>query len=183
MGVFLLASEDAAGHGAAQTDVLAFSWLPAITTLLVFLVAFGFLYLRVWPRIVRALDERQAKIRAEIESAEETRRRADEALAEYQRSLAEARAEAARLIAQARADAQAVAAELRARNEVELTELRQRAAREIEHARTAAVAELHTHAVTLAADIAAKILRREITPHDQQRLLDDSLRELAGRAR
>ncbi len=175
----LLAAEEAA-HAPQQPDLMALTWLPAVTSLVVFLIAFLFLYVRVWPRIVQGLEDRQKKIRQEIENAEQAREQAKAALAEYETELANARHEANEMIAQAKADAKAVAKELRDRNEVELAEMKQRAQRDLDGAKRAAISELHAEAATLAADIAGKILKREISIADQKRLVDESLEELAG---
>ncbi len=172
----LLAAEDAVEHA----EVLALNWLPAVTTLVVFLLAFGFLYVKVWPKIVGGLEQREAKIRQEIESAEAAREQAKAALAEYQRELSGARDEANQMITKAKTDAKAVAEQLRARNETELAQMRERVAREIDNAKRAALAELHGEAANLAAEIAGKILQREISSQDQQRLIDESLRELTS---
>ncbi len=174
---FLLAAEEAAQH-AEVLDIG--NWMPAVTSLVVFLVAFGFLYVKVWPKIVGGLEDRQAKIRNEIEAAEAAREQANQALADYEKQLASAREEANQMIAKARADAQATAQELRARNEAELAQLKERARREIEGAKQAAITELHAEAVTLAAEIATKILAREITAEDQQQLIEQSLREMTS---
>ena len=163
-----------------HAEVMALNLLPAITSMVVFLLAFGFLYLKVWPKILGGLEDRDQKIRQEIANAEEAREKANAALAEYERELASARQEANDLIAQARADAKAVATELRDRNEAELTEMKQRAIRELETAKRAAITELHAETAMLAADIAGRILKREISAADQQRLVEESLGELAG---
>lgn len=181
-GIHLLLGADEPAHAATHAEVMAMEWLPAVTTVIVFLVAFGFLYVKVWPRIIKGLDDRQQKIHEEIRSAEEAREQAKAALAEYESQLAGARQEAGEMIAKAKADAQAVAAELRARNETELNEMKQRATRELQSAKHAAITELHAEAATLAADIAGKILKREISAADQKRLVDESLEELAGAA-
>ena len=172
---FLLAADDP-----THAEVMAVHWMPAVTTLVVFLLAFGFLYIKIWPKIIGGLEDRQNKIRREITNAEEAREKANAALAKYEQELASARQEATELIAQARADAKAVAAELRQRNEVELGEMKRRATRDLQNAKHTAIMELHTEAATLAADIAGKILKREISAADQQRLVDESLAELAS---
>jgi F-type H+-transporting ATPase subunit b len=156
-----------------------FNWLPAVTSLIIFSIVFVVLYLKVWPSIVQGLDARQQKIRDEIAGAEQAREQAKAALREYEQSLASARQEANQMIARARADAKAVGEELRARNEAELTELKNRAMREIDGARAASIADLHAQAASLATAIAGRILQREITVEDQQRLVDESLRQLA----
>ncbi len=163
-----------------HAEAMALNALPAITSLVVFLLAFGFLYFKVWPKILKGLDDRDQKIRQEIANAEEAREKANAALAEYQKELASARQEANELIAQARDDAKAVAKDLRDRNEVQLVEMKQRATRDIESAKRAAITDLHAQSASLAADIAARILKREISAEDQQRLVDESLGELAG---
>lgn len=172
----MLAAEESLGP-------MAFNWVPYFTTLVVFAVVFGILATVIWPKILGALDAREQKILSDLRSADEAREQAKRALADYERSLAQAREEAGRMIAQAKAAATATAAELRARNEVELGELKQRAAREIAAAKTAAVSEIHTEAANLAAAMARKILGREVTVGDQQRLVEESLREMEAARR
>src|SRR5688500_9306054 len=65
--------------------------LPFITAIVVFGLAFLVLYLLVWPKITKGLDDRDRKIREEIEAAEAARAKANAALAEYERNLASAR--------------------------------------------------------------------------------------------
>jgi len=177
------AAEHAAPHAEHLEVIDTGSMLPMITALVVFLVTFGILYIKVWPTIVKGLDDREAKIRNEIESAEQAREQAKSALAEYQENLASARDEANKMIVQARADAKAVGDELRSRNEAELVELKARATKEIETARQAAVNSIYAEASNLAVQMASKILQREVNAGDQQRLVDDSLRELANAGR
>jgi F-type H+-transporting ATPase subunit b len=173
-----------AADGAEHTELMDLSnWMPAVTTLVVFGIAFIFLAVKVWPQITKGLDDRQNKILQEIESAEEARRQADAALEEYRENLATARQEASDMIAKARSDAKATAESLRAQNETELSEMKDRATRDIGAAKRAAITEIHDEAATLAASIATKILQREITSDDQKRLVEESLRELAESAR
>jgi len=167
---------------AAEGSPVSVQIAPLITTLVVFVVFFLILAKTVWPKITAGLDDRDRKIREEIESAEEAREQAKAALAEYESSLASARKEAAEMIAHAKSDAKAAADELKRRNEAELVELKQSANREIDAAKQAAINELHAEATTLAVAVAGKIIGREITAEDQQRLVEESLRELARSA-
>jgi len=168
---------------ADQAAPMQFDWVAHVFTLVVALVAFAILQRLVWPVITKALDAREAKILGDLKAADEAREQAKAALADYERSLANARQEATKMIGQARADAEAVAAELRARNESELSELKQRAMREIDAARLAAVTDLHAESAQLALMIATRILKREVTSDDQQRLVEESLQELAAARR
>lgn len=152
--------------------------VPAITSVVVFLVFFVLVRMLVWPKITKGLDEREAKILHEIEAAEEAREKARAAQADYERSLEDARENAREMISKARADAKTTADEMLARNETELANMKQRATADIENAKQAAIGALHNEAANLAAAIAGKILQREISVEDQQRLVEESLREL-----
>ena len=57
----------------------------------------------------------------------------------------------------------------------DLAERARRAGEEIENARRAAIAELESHAATLAVSIAGRILKREINPADQKRMIEESM--------
>lgn len=154
--------------------------LPAIMALVVFTAVLGFLGTVVWPKISTALDERSAKIQGEIDAAEEARAQARQALEQYEASLAEARAEAQKMIDETKAQQAALAAELRAKSEAELNQLKDRARREIESAKRAAISEIYAHTATLASSVAGKILERELSASDHQKLVDEAIGELAS---
>ncbi len=165
---------------AGEANPVAVQLLPLLTTLVVFGIAFFILKSKVWPRIEAGLDERDRKIRAEIQAAEEAREKAAKALTEYEESLAAARHEAADMIARAKATAKQAGDDLRKRNEEDLADMKQRATREILAAKQTAIAEIHNEASSLAATIASKILQREISVDDQDRLVEESLKELSS---
>lgn len=182
-GVDPHASDVAAGHTVGHEVVGA---LPTVkqgivtgaTAIVVFLLVFAVLAVKVWPTITKALDERAAKIREEIESAEMARKQAKDALEQYQQSLAQARAEAQKMLEQTKAQQTALAAELKAKADSELAQMRERAMRDIDAAKRAAISEIYTDAASMASLVAGKILRREIRPADQQALVEESLAKL-----
>ena len=170
----------AAGDG-AEPSLLDPNLLANLTGIVVFLVALAVLWIFVWPKIVKGLDDRNEKILSEIKSAEDARAQAKSALADYERELATAREEASQMINDARAQAKQLAEELREKNEKELADRMARANADIEAAKSEAVADLHGQAATLATLIAGKILDREITSGDNQKLVEESLAELGNR--
>jgi F-type H+-transporting ATPase subunit b len=154
-----------------------------ITALAVFLIVLVILSWKVWPTISKGLDERARKIRTSIEEAEQAQTQARAALEQYERNLASARAEAQKMLDDAKSRQQAITAELKLKADAELAMMRDKAKRDIDAAKSAAIAEIHAHATSLATAMAAKILKREINPGDQQRLIQESLQEMgAGRA-
>ena len=169
----------AGGGGLLQPDAWGALWNLALFLLLFFVLARF-----VWPHILNALNAREEKIRSDIAGAEAANRQAQQTLADYQRQLSESHAEARKLVEQARVDAEAVRQRIVAETESEAARLRKRAAEEIEQAKNAATQELYARASELSVAVAEKILKRQITEADTQRLIDQSLAELdsvAGR--
>jgi F-type H+-transporting ATPase subunit b len=173
-----LAAEAAADGGEKQASVTDFAPVTFAAALICFGVAFAVLAKFAWPQITKQLDEREAKIRDEIESAERARESADKALKEYESSLAEARQRADAMIEETKAEQSRMAAKLREESEAELNQMRDSARRDIDAAKRAAVAEVYQEAAIVAAAVAEKILQRELNEHDQQRLVDETLNEI-----
>ncbi len=183
--VALAAPAEEGGSG-ANAELLARpeTAVPAmVAAILMFFLLFFLLKKMAWGAILKGLNDRETKIRTEIESAENARAQATRALEEYQRELAKARAESSAMIQQARADAQRVADELRAKNETELTAMKNKAKEEIEAAKRAALTELYNETAMLSTQIAGRILHREIRPADHARLVEESLAQIGSLGR
>jgi len=152
--------------------------IPGVTAIVLFLIVFGILKVKVWPMIVTGLDERNEKIVGEIAAAEDARMMAKEALNEYEKNLADARAQAQQMLEETKAAQGELAAQLKARAEVELNEMREKAKLDIDGAKKQAIDELYSESVNLATVMAGKILQREVSVNDEQRLMEESLAEL-----
>ncbi len=168
-------------HGGAASPVTfdPRQGLPsAITAIVVFLIVMGVLSTMVWPKIVKGLDERNEKIVGEIAAAEQARAQAKEALDEYEKNLAAARAESQKMLEETRAQQAQLAAQLKANADAELSAMREKALSEIEVAKKQALGELYNESVNLATVMAGKILQRQVSVEDQQRLMDESIAEM-----
>lgn len=176
-----LAAED--DHGAAAHAEGGMNVMPQIAPFIAALILFTGVVLVLnkfaWPAILKALQERENKIKGDIESAERTRKQAERALQEYEKALSEARGEASKMLEETKAEQQRIAADLRARTEAELNAMRDAAKRDIEAAKKAAIAEVYGHMADTATGIASKILQRELNPDDQRQLVEESLGQLA----
>jgi len=82
------------------------------------------------------------------------------------------------MIEETRASQGALAAQLKATADAELSAMREKAISEIESAKKQALNELYNESVNLATVMAGKILAREVTVDDQQKLMDESLAEM-----
>jgi F-type H+-transporting ATPase subunit b len=147
-------------------------------TVIVFLLLLAVLWRFAWGPLMKALEEREARIAKRIADAEELRRAAEERLKEYERRIAAAKDEAAALIAEGRRDAEEVHGEIMATAAAESAKTLERAKREIQLAKEAAVHDLREQMVQLAAELASRVIKREVKPEDHRRLIEDAVNEV-----
>ena len=157
------------------------AFIPAVFTLLVFGTLVFLLRKLAWGPIAGGLEQRERKIRDDIEAAERARADSERKQAEYKRQMDGAEQRVRDLLAQAQADGQQLATRIRLQAQEEAEEIKERATREIEQSRRDAVEQVRSEAANLSVLIAEKILRREVTADDQQRLIDASLDEMEKR--
>jgi len=159
-------------------DVFSGTWITPILTLAVFVVLLAVLGKWAWGPILSGLQKREEHIRQSIEEAEKARADGEKALAEYKEKLAEAQGEAQAIIDKGRADAVALADELKQKAQEEGQHLRAQAARDISSAKDQALKEMYDQSVNLAADIAGRIIHKELNAEDHRELLQESLNKL-----
>ncbi len=151
----------------------------AIAAALIFLIVFAVLKVKAWGPILKGLQERENRIRKDLQEAEAASKQAKAMLADYEQRLAAANEEARKVIEQGKADAQRLAQSLRDQAQAEITQMRERAQAEIRAAREQALTEIYEKTAVLATQVAGRILQREINPDDQRELVERSLMELS----
>ena len=130
--------------------------------------------------LTKALDDRAAGIKAEIEEARRLRAEAQALLEDSKRKHAAAEQEAAAIVAGARQEAESLAAETR-RNLQESLERRTKLATEkIARAESQAVAEVRSTSVDLALAAAQHLIADKAGAQSGE-LVDRSIRDLKGR--
>jgi F-type H+-transporting ATPase subunit b len=124
-----------------------------------FLIFLGVLgYMGVHRKIIEALDQRSARIKAELDDARRLRDEAESLLAEYQRKQGEAEREAAAIIAGARAEAERAAAEARTKMEDFVARRTKMAETKISQAEAQALLDVRAAAADAAVAAAEKVL-------------------------
>ena len=132
----------------------------------------------VFPRIAEALDRRQRAIEESIDTAEETRRRAEELLDEYRARLSEAREQAQEIIDRARKAGEAHERESEEEAIRRREHLMERTRREIEAETRRAIQEIRREVADLTVLATEKVTRKTLTDDDQRRLVEEALSEL-----
>jgi F-type H+-transporting ATPase subunit b len=170
-----------AAEGEGGQSPMAGSFWQSLAAIIVFLILLAVLYKYAWGPILQGLQQREEKIRGDLEEAEKANAEAKRTLEEYQQKLTEARNETRQMIEKARDDAEKLHAKLKSDAEQEAATVRKRAADEIRSAKEEALEEIYARTAALATDVAGRILQRQVTDEDTQRLVDESLEEMAHR--
>jgi F-type H+-transporting ATPase subunit b len=128
-------------------------------------VALGFLcflallaYLGAHKKVFDAIDQRQARIKSELDDARRLREEAQALLAEFERKGREAETEAAAIIAGAKAEAERLAAEAKTKMEDFIARRTKMAEAKIVQAEAQALADVRSAATDAAVAAAEKIL-------------------------
>jgi F-type H+-transporting ATPase subunit b len=152
-----------------------------IWTILTFLVLLGLLARFAWRPLLDALERRQESIRKSLDDARQARQELERVKADAAKLLAEARSEANEIVSRTRSDAARFADEMKAQARTDAQALVKQADREIAIQTARAVESIRREAVELSVAIASKILRRDISREDHERLIQDTLQEMQSR--
>src|SRR3954452_11888655 len=149
-----------------------------VWTLIVFGVTLIILWKVAFPRIADALDKRQKMIEDSIDSAEKTRRDADELLREYRERLSDARGQADEIVARARRTAEAAENETIAEARAKREEMMEQTRRDIENETRRAIQQIRAEVADLTVLATEKVTRKSLDTADQKRLVEEALAEL-----
>ncbi len=167
-----------ASEGGGEVNLFAGDLGNAIWTLVIFILVIVVLGKFAWGPLLSALQQREQFIRSSLQEAKDDREAAEARLQEYEVRLQEAAAEATQIVEQGRQDADKAKVRIEETARTEADKLVDRAKREIDLARQAAIKDLYATSAGLATDIAGKVLKRELSPRDHERLIQESIEEL-----
>ena len=148
-----------------------------------FLIFFGILfYMGVPGLITKALDDRSALIKAELEEARRLKEEAQALLAEYQAKREGAEQEAQAIVEQARKDAQLMAQETRTAMEETIKRRTRMAEDKIARAEEQAASDVRGAAADLAVEAARDLIQSRMQDGSAAgSMLDKSIAELKAR--
>ena len=154
-----------------------------IWTIVTFLVLLALLAKFAWRPLLEALDERQESIRKALDDARKAKQELERLHAESAKLLAQARSEAEEIVSRSRVRRGPVPR----RDEAEGARRRPRhssrnAERQIELETTRALQQIRQEAVDISVGIASKLLQRNVSKEDNERLIEETFKQLETRA-
>jgi len=156
-----------------QPDPGLFIW-----TIVVFLVLLTLLGKFAWRPLLEALDTRQAAIRKSLDDAQQAARELERLTQESAEILRTARGEAESIVSRSRVDAERLREETKQKARVEADYIVRDAQRQIQLQTGQALQQIRKEAAELSVSIASKILQRNVTKEDNERLIDDALKQI-----
>jgi F-type H+-transporting ATPase subunit b len=156
-----------------QVDPGLFIW-----TVLVFLVLLTLLAKFAWTPLLQALEVRQNSITKALDDAQKAKVELERVTQESEAIIRQARVGAEQIIATSRTDAERLREELRQKARTEADGIVKNAERQIQLETARALQQIRHEAADLGVAIASKLLQRNISKEDNERLIDDALKQL-----
>jgi len=152
----------------------------AVWTLVIFVMVVFVLGKFAWGPVLSLLREREQFIHKSLSDAKRDRDDAEARLKEYAAKLQVAHAEAVTIIEAARGDAEQLRQQLREKARSEADGLIKNAQQQIQLETARAVQQIRAEAVDLSVQIASKLIQRNLTREDNERLIEEALKQVQG---
>jgi F-type H+-transporting ATPase subunit b len=159
-----------------QPDPGLFIW-----TIVTFLVLLALLAKFAWRPLLQALDTREESIRKSLDDARQAKQDLERLHQESAQIIRQARVEADGVITRSRADAERLREEMKQKARAEADTIVKSAERQIQLETTRALQQIRTEAVDLSVMIASKIIQRNLSKEDNERLIEEALKQVEGR--
>ncbi|WP_019243201.1 MULTISPECIES: F0F1 ATP synthase subunit B [Bacillus] len=158
-------------------SALHFNAGDIIFQMLCFLVLLALLKKFAWGPLVNIMKQREEHVANEIEEAEKTRAEAKRYVEEQRELLKQSREEAKALIENAKKQGEAQREEIVVAARTEAERVKESAKREIETEKEKAVAALREQVASLSVLIASKVIEKELSEADQEKLINEYIKE------
>lgn len=158
--------------GSSLTESANFWILIAFVT---FVGVFG---RAAWRRIKQTLDDRGARIKAELDEAQRLREEAQSVLADYERRRKAAEEEARQMVEHAQAEAERQAEEAKVALEESMKRRTELAMQRISQAEAEAMREVRQTAAALAVQAAGRLVRENMDEARADQMIEESIKEV-----
>lgn len=169
------AAEHEGGRG-----LMDISTAEVVAAIVTFLVLLALLTKLAWKPILNGLQQREAVIKKALDDAQKANEDALVLLAQYEDKMDQAKADAQAIADGARKEADAARQRIENDARTRAEETLERSLREIQQAKETALDGILKEVGDIAAETASRIVRRELSPADNARIVDDVVRDFAS---
>lgn len=159
-----------------QVDPGLFIW-----TIVTFLVLLTLLAKFAWRPLLEALETRQSAIRKSLDDAQQAKEELERLHVESGKIIQRARNDAETIIAQSRSDGDRLREELKQKARAEADHIVKNAERQIQLETSRALEQIRHEAIDLSVMIASKIIQRNLSKADNEKLIDEALKQVETR--
>jgi F-type H+-transporting ATPase subunit b len=159
-----------------QPDPGLFIW-----TIVTFLALLALLAKFAWKPLLQALEARQNAIRKSLDDAALAKAELERLQTESVAIVNKARADADAVITRSRSDGERLREEIRQKARAEADTIVKNAERQIQLETARALQQIRQEAVDLSVQIASKLLQRNISKDDNQKLIEEALKQVETR--
>jgi len=159
-----------------QVDPGLFIW-----TIVTFLVLAALLAKFAWGPLLKALEARQATIAKSLEDADRATKELERLQLESAKILKAARIDAEGIVSKSRSDAIALGEDLKQKAREESDTIVRDAKRQIDMEKVQTLREIRNEVAELSITIASKLIERNISKEDNDRLVDETIRQFESR--
>ena len=152
-----------------------------IWTIATFLILLALLAKYAWGPLLAALERRQEAIRKSLDDAQQAKQELERLNVESRKIIAEARVQADAILSQTRSDASRLRDELKQKAQAEAAGVVKNAERQIEMETARALQHIRNEAVDLSITIASKLLERNVSKEDNERLIEETFKQIEAR--
>ncbi len=140
----------------------------------------GLLAKFAWRPLLAALDSRQNAIRKSLDDAQHARQELERLNQESAQILNKARVDADQIIVRGRSDAERLREDMRLKARTEADAIVKNAERQIQLETQRALQQIRSEAVDLSVMIASKLIQRNLSKEDNERLIEEALKQVDG---
>jgi len=150
----------------------------ALWTVVIFVLVVLVLGKFAWGPLLNQLKTRENFIHDALSAAKQQKEAADASLKEYTEKLRAARVEAETIISQGRSDAERLKEEIKQKARADADTIVRNAERQIQQETARALQQIRSEAADLSVLIASKLIQRNLTKEDNEKLIDETLKQV-----
>ncbi|MFQ5449214.1 MAG: F0F1 ATP synthase subunit B [Nitrospinaceae bacterium] len=147
-------------------------------SLLSFIFLFFLLKRYAFPPILEALENREKKIRGDIEDAEKLKQEAEKIKADLRKALESAHERATTIVQMANGEAKKIQEKTLEETQAKVRQLQNDAEREIETSRHKLVSEIRSYTAVLTIASTEKFLKKVLDDTEKKRIAEESIQEV-----